>query len=116
MLNLLVRISTILALFTITSSAIAISARTEGWSKITNVYTSPTFLMIALDDVNKKKLGCTNDSYYALSLNDENYNLMSSLILSAYMAKKNVHFWVSDEPCSGQGNSYPKILAINVID
>ncbi len=55
---------------------------------------------------------CGNTYYYALNTAQDNYEVLHSTLFAAFIAKKEVRFWVGG--CGGQNGAYPAVVSVFV--
>ncbi len=97
-------------LFLLFFSSFSLAGEGTKQSLISKVYVASYWAMVRVPDISANPGNCRNTSYYAINPDDRNYESLHSLLLAAYVAGKEVSFWVHG--CGGQGNNHPKIISV----
>ncbi len=95
-------------------ASITHAAGATAWGTLTELYVHGSWTMVKVDGITENPDNCISTDFYAISPSDNNYNALHSSILSAYVAKKQIRFWVRD--CAGQQDKYPHIISVFVKD
>ena len=82
------------------------------WGEISEIYVHGNWTMVHAEGVNDNPDNCNSTVYYAINPTSTNYNAIHASLLSAFMAKKKVRFWVNS--CGGQSNNYPHISSVQI--
>ncbi len=81
-----------------------------GSGLIENIYVSNGWTMVHVPSIDSNPDNCASISYFAIKPEEENYAVLHSTLLAAFMAGKPVRFWLSG--CGGQSNNHPRIVSV----
>lgn len=88
-----------------------------GWGHVTEIYANSYWTTVAFDGIainsgNYVSEGCDWGGYFALALNDPNYQAMLSLLVTAQSTNREVTVWL--QGCGGANNNYPRIISVRM--